>query len=94
MSMKSASWLKRSVVRKNSFVRGSADTVGFLFVWLVCLRFVTFLPGDDYYCQPDQGWAFCLPMALRPATMGWRSGFYTRRWQAVDAALRTIGVIE
>lgn len=35
-------------------------------------------------------WHFSLPPYLQPHGRGWTSGYYRRRWECVEAALRTI----
>ena len=37
-------------------------------------------------------WGFELPAHMQLDGRGWVSGFYKWRWEAVDAALRVIGV--
>lgn len=39
-------------------------------------------------------WSFKLPEHLQPQDRGYASGYFIRRWECVDRALRVVGVIE
>lgn len=49
------------------------------------------LSGSDW--NSKKLWAFTLPDTLVPPDVGYVSGHFTRRWEAVDAALNVAGVI-
>lgn len=43
--------------------------------------------------RPTAPWKFALPDHLQPASVGYASGYFRRRWECVEAALRVLGVV-
>ncbi len=46
------------------------------------------------HMRPPARWHFILPDHLVPRQQGYTGGYYRRRWECVEAALRLVGVVD